>query len=149
MSDTNSYAFSLEQKNEFHARLNGSFQGILQWPQLDELWARVKIGEWYVYQLGELLPQSALNGETLVQRIDALDALLHQEHDETYCGIVYADDIESPTLIKVYDPCHIGSSCSTVSSPPGWILSVTPPRAIELHAPVPNNRRRWWQLFSK
>lgn len=135
--------------NDFQARLNGRFQGMLQWSQLDALWTRVKIGEWYVYQLGELVPQSPLKGEALAQRIDALDALLHQEHDETYCGIVYADDAEVPTLIKVYDPSHMGSSCSTVSSPPGWILSVTPPQAIELHAPVPNNRRRWWQLFSK
>jgi hypothetical protein len=135
--------------NDFHARLRGRFQGMLQWSQLDALWSRVKIGEWYVYQLGEAVPQSPLKGEALAQRIDALDALLHQEHDETYCGIVYADDADSPTLIKVYDPSHMGSSCSTASSPPGWILSVTPPQAIELHAPVPNNRRRWWQLFSK
>lgn len=135
--------------NDFQARLNGRFQGMLQWSQLDALWTRVKIGEWYVYQLGESVPQSPLKGEALGQRIDALDALLHQEHDETYCGIVYADDAEAPTLIKVYDPSHMGSSCSTASSPPGWILSVTPPHAIELHAPVPNNRRRWWQLFAK
>ncbi|MDD2914873.1 MAG: hypothetical protein PHP70_06085 [Gallionella sp.] len=135
--------------NEFQARLNGRFQGILQWSQLDELWTRVKIGEWYVYQLGELVPQNPLKGEALAQRIDALDALLHREHDETYCGIVYADDAEAPTLIKVYDPSHMGSSCSTVPSPPGWILSATPPQAIELHTPVPNNRRRWWQLFLK
>ena len=135
--------------NEFQTRLNGRFQGILQWSQLDELWTRVKTGEWYVYQLGELVPQSSLKGAALAQRIDALDALLHQEHDETYCGIVYADDAEAPTLIKVYDPSQMGSSCSTAPSPPGWILSATPPQAIELHAPVPNNRRRWWQLFSK
>ena len=134
--------------NDFKARLNGRFQGMLQWSQLDALWTRVKIGEWYVYQLGELLPQSPLKGVALAQRIDALDALLHQEHDETYCGVVYADDAEVPTLIKVYDPSHMGSSCSTTPSPPGWILSVIPPQSIELHAPVPNNRRRWWQLFS-
>lgn len=135
--------------NDFQARLNGRFQGMLQWSQLDALWTRVKIGEWYVYQLGEAVPLSPLKDEMLAQRIDSLDALLHQEHDETYCGIVYVDDAESPTLIKVYDPSHMGSSCSTAASPPGWILSVTPPQHIELHAPVPNNRRRWWQLFSK
>lgn len=135
--------------NEFRTRLNGHFQGILHWSQLDALWMRVKIGEWYVYQLGELVPQSPLKGEMLAQRIAALDALLHQEHDETYCGIVYADDADSPTLIKVYDPSHMGSSCSTAASPPGWILSITPPQTIELHAPIPNNRRRWWQLFLK
>lgn len=134
----------------FRARLKGSFQGILYWHQLDELWARVKSGEWYVYQLGESLPGRPLSGDELSQRIAALDQLLRKEHDYDYCGIVYADDAEQPTLIKVYDPNNMGSSCScnVPPSPPGWILSTTPPALIEIQSPVPNNRRRWWQLFS-
>jgi len=136
-------------ENAFHARLKGRFQGMLQWHQLDALWARVKNGEWYVYQLGETLPHKPLSGDGLARRIDALDQLLRREHDYSYCGIVYADDAEQPTLIKVYDPNHMGSSCSNgaAPSPPGWILSVSPPHTIELDAPAPNNRKRWWQLF--
>ena len=135
----------------FHARLKGKFAGIMQWQQLDELWGRVKRGEWYFYQLGEMLPTIALRGDELARRIDALNELLRQEHDYNYCGIVYADDVENPTLIKVYDPNNMGSSCScnAIPSPPGWILSTTPPVLIETQAPMPNNRKRWWQLFSK
>ncbi|OIR07741.1 hypothetical protein GALL_100230 [mine drainage metagenome] len=135
----------------FHARLKGSFTGMLQWQQLDALWGRVKSGTWYFYQLGEELPITPLSGDELARRIDALDALLHRDHDYNYCGIVYADDAEQPTLIKVYDPNNMGSSCSgnAAPSPPGWILSTTPPALIETHAPTPNNRRRWWQLFAK
>ena len=132
---------------DFHVRLQGRFTGMLHWKQLDALREKVKAGEWYFYQLGESLPTSVLFGDPLAQRIDALNKLLRREHD--YCGIVYADDAEAPTLVKVYDPSHMGSSCRNSAAPPGWILSVTPPQAIELHAPVPNNRRRWWQLFSK
>jgi hypothetical protein len=134
----------------FHARLKGTFQGILQWQQLDELWAHVKTGGWYVYQLGESLPDKPLSGDELSRRIDALDQLLRQEHDYNYCGIVYADDVAQPTLIKVYDPNNIGSSCSNgaTPSPPGWILSTTPPALVETRVPIPNNRKRWWQLFS-
>lgn len=136
---------------DFHARLKGRFAGMLQWQQLDALWAKVKTGEWYFYQLGELVPTEVLKGDELVRRIDALNELLRREHDYHYCGIVYADDAEHPTLIKVYDPNHIGSSCSgnAPPSPPGWILSTTPPALIEIHAPIPNSRKRWWQLFSK
>lgn len=135
----------------FHARLKGTFKGVLQWQQLDELWDRVKRGTWYVYQLGEEVPTTALSGEELARRIDALNALLRQEHDYNYCGIVYSDDTEQPTLIKVYDPNNIGSSCSgnAAPSPPGWILSTTPPSLIEIHAPLPNNRKRWWQFFAQ
>lgn len=136
---------------DFQARLKGRFQGMLHWKQLDELWARVKPGAWYFYQLGETVPAHPLQGEALTERLDALDALLRREHESSYCGIVYADDAEQPTLIKVYDPNHMGSSCSGNSppSPPGWILSTFPPQAIELDAPVPQSRRRWWQLLGK
>ena len=134
----------------FHARLKGTFTGMLQWQQLDALWGRVKSGTWYFYQLGEERPATAVSGAELARRIDALDALLHRDHDYNYCGIVYADDAEHPTLIKVYDPNNMGSSCSgnAAPSPPGWILSTDPPALIELHAPTPNSRRRWWRLFS-
>ena len=135
----------------FHARLKGTFTGILQWQQLDEMWGRVKRGTWYVYQPGEALPTVALSGDELVRRIDALNELLHREHDYHYCGIVYVDDVEQPALIKVYDPGNIGSSCSrdATPSPPGWILSTEPPALIETHAPTPDNRKRWWQLLAK
>lgn len=134
----------------FHARLKGAFQGVLQWQQLDELWVRVKQGAWYFYQIGEALPTTPLSGDELARRIDALNELLHRDHEYNYCGIVYADDVDNPTLIKVYDPNHIGSSCSgdAAPSPPGWILSQVPPALIEIQAPTPNNRRRWWQLLS-
>ncbi|MCR4302602.1 MAG: hypothetical protein NUV63_00025 [Gallionella sp.] len=138
------------RKASFHARLNGRFQGMLQWQQLDDLWKRVKRGQWYFYRIGETLPDYPLSGDDLARRVDVLDTLLRQEHDYHYCGIVYADDEEQPSLIKVYDPNGMGSSCSrsTTATPPGWILSISPPETIEAHAPVPGNRKRWWQLSS-
>ncbi|MFA5825567.1 MAG: hypothetical protein WC825_06295 [Gallionellaceae bacterium] len=135
--------------NDFYARLNGRFHGILQWQQLDALWAGVKSSQWYFYQVGEVPPDNSLSGDELAARIGALNTLLHHEHAYHYCGIVYVDDVESPSLIKIYDPNNIGSSCSRseTPTPPGWVLSVAPPSLIESHALVPNNRRRWWQLF--
>src|SRR5674476_455085 len=47
----------------FHARLKGTFSGILQWQQLDELWARVKPGPWFFYQVGEDVPDKSLSGD--------------------------------------------------------------------------------------
>ena len=138
-----------DKSADFDNRLNGTFSGILQWQQLDELWMRVKQGEWYFYQVGEALPMAKLHGEELQRRIDALDALLRKEHDYHYCGIVYANDVEHPTLIKVYDPNNMGSSCSgnAAPSPPGWILSTKQPSLIDISTPSTNSRKRWWQLF--
>lgn len=134
----------------FHARLQGTFYGILQWQQLDELWERVKSGHWFFYQLGEETPSRSLSGDELAMRLDALNTLLRNEHDFHLCGIVYADQVEEPTLIKVYDPNNLGSACSrsTTPTPPRWILSTAQPPLIENHVPAPNNRKRWWQLFS-
>jgi hypothetical protein len=134
----------------FHARLKGTFYGILPWEQLEELWERVKGGHWFFYQIGEEVPAGPLCGDALAERIDALDRLLRDEHDYDYCGIVYADDRVTPTLIKVYDPNNLGSACSrnTTPTPPRWILSTVQPPLIESHVPAPNNRKRWWQFLS-
>ena len=139
-----------DESAAFSNRLNGSFSGILQWQQLDELWERVKQGKWYFYQLGEALPTAPLYGDELAKRIDALNVLLRREHDYHYCGIVYADNVEQPTLIKIFDPNNMGSACSgkAAPSPPGWILSTDQPSVIETRTPTTNSRKRWWQLFS-
>lgn len=70
----------------FLARLRGKFYGMLQWTDLDALWARVKSGQWFFYQIGEVLPDTALSGDELAVRIDALDKLLRQDHDFHLCG---------------------------------------------------------------
>jgi hypothetical protein len=72
---------------------------------------------------------------------------LRAEHHESYCGIVYADDLENPRLIKIYDPNNLGSSCgsSKTPHPPGWIMSRLPPDEIIAIRAAPENRKRWWQ----
>ena len=138
------------ESEAFHARLKGTFSGILQWQQLDELWARVKPGLWFFYQVGEELPEKPLGGDELAVRIDALNTLLRHDHDYHYCGIVYVDDVDAPTLIKVYDPNSLGSSCShnATPTPPRWILSISRRHPLRATFQLPNNRKRWWQLFS-
>ena len=139
-------------KSTFQQRLDGRFEGILRWPQLDEFWPRLKQSEqdWYFYQVGSPLPQQPLSSAELAASIEELDALLHQEHDYDYCGIVYADDISHPTLVKIYDPNNLGSSCGCSGEriPPRWIISQQQPEEIIDDAPTPNNRKRWWnRLF--
>ncbi len=140
---------SMNETNDFRQRLDGRFEGLLRWPQLDELWQRLKQSDspWYFYQVGSELPDAPVAGEALSKAIDELDALLRQDHDYDYCGIVYADDPHEPTLIKVYDPNNLGSSCGSSGQriPPRWILSLDPPEEIVDEAPMPGNRRRWWQ----
>lgn len=134
---------------EFLKRMNGSFRGMLQWTDLDALWARVRanLEGWYVSLVGVEPVQQAMTPAALDTFITEVDSLLRREHDYSYCGIVYADDPEHPSFIKIYDPHNLGSSCgsSGVRIPPRWVLSRVPPALIVDEAPLPNSRRRWWQ----
>jgi len=60
--------------------------------------------------------------------------------------VVFADSMDSPRFVKIFDPHNLGVSCGFSDNPPlpGWILSKLPP--VDLQAPVnlPANRRRWW-----
>lgn len=133
---------------------NGKFFGILRWPQLDDLWHKVKETKnsgWYIYAVGEEPPTELTRGNQLDTVIDELDLLLRREHDEDYCGIVYVDAIETPSFIKVFDPNNIGTSCSiaTKGPLPGWIISEIPPINLAEAMQATAKRRRWWQNIIK
>lgn len=134
---------------DFSNRMDGSFRGMLQWADLDALWASVRANPegWYVSLVGVEPAQQTMTAAALDTFITEVDSLLRREHDYNYCGIVYADDPEHPSFIKIYDPHNLGSSCgsSGVRIPPRWVLSRVPPALIVDEAPLPNSRRRWWQ----
>jgi len=135
---------------EFLVRFRGHFSGILKWEQLDRFWETVSAkadAGWYIYAVGEPVPQSPRSAEELKSFITEVDTLLRREHEEDYCGIVYVDNIDNPTYIKIFDPNNLGVSCGFSDNPPtpGWILSLIPPVELPGTGPLANNRRRWWQ----
>jgi len=142
------------ETNPFLAAYKGYLSNILKWEELDTLWQTLReqsASGWYIYAVGEAVPQQVATPEQLTTFLEEIDKLLHQEHEEDYCGIVYVDDRTSPSLVKVYDPNHLGSSCGPGWGEvlPGWVLSTMPPVDLQATVPLPNNRRRWWQkLFS-
>ena len=142
-----------ETTTPFMSSYRGYLSNILKWEDLDTLWQTVRdsSSSWYIYAVGEAVPQKVSSLEQLNTFVDEIDKLLRQEHEEEYCGIVYVDDREAPSLVKIYDPNHLGSSCGPGWGEvlPGWVISTMAPEALEVDAPVANNRRRWWQkLFS-
>ncbi|MET0070003.1 MAG: hypothetical protein ABW096_08155 [Candidatus Thiodiazotropha sp.] len=144
----------MNDQNDYLQAFNGSFTSTLRWHQLDALWQTLKQDAdagWYIYAIGEPPPTSSADGEMVLKFIDGIDRLLRDEHDEDYCGIVYADDLVQPAFIKIYDPNNLGVSCGYSENPPlpGWVLSKLAP--VDLPAVlVARNRRRWWQaLWSK
>lgn len=133
----------------FLERFRGNFSSLLSWENLDTLWRtlRAQTDGWYLYAVGEPVPGSIASAGDTRKFIDAVDVLLHKDHHEDYCGIVYVDDPANPSLIKIYDPHNLGVSCGFSSNPPmpGWIMSRLPPVPIEDRRPLPESRRRWWR----
>lgn len=133
----------------FLAKYQGLLYNILSWDQLTAFWNKLdRQAGWYLYPVGHHLPGSAADPEEVDRFVRHLDELLRQDHDEDYCGIVYADDLEKPSFIKIYDPHHLGVACGSSGQHifPGWIMSLQAP--VELAPEVtPNNRKRWWNTL--
>jgi hypothetical protein len=138
--------------NPFLRAFRGSFTSALRWSDLDALWMRLRAdanGGWYLYALGESPPEAPADRATVERFIEEIDALLRREHDERLCGIVYADDLRIPSLVKIYDPNNLGVSCGSSNNPPlpGWVMSKLPPVDLPATQLVPKGRRRWWQAL--
>jgi len=134
---------------EFLSVFRGSFTSALRWHQLDALWERLRGragAGWYLYAIGEPPPQSPAEAVQVVRFIEEVDALLRKEHDEDFCGIVYADNPKEPTMVKIYDPNNLGVVCGFSDSPPlpGWVMSLLPPEDLPAMQP-PKGRQRWWR----
>lgn len=138
----------------FLSAFRGGFSGVLRWPQLDELWDKVRSdpsGGWYVYHIGDEPPEQPATGSQLGRFLQEVDRLLRSDHDEDYCGIVYADDREKPAFVKIYDPHNLGVTCGYSDNPPlpGWTLSKLKPVDLPGTQRPTRQRRRWWgKLFS-
>jgi hypothetical protein len=141
-----------KMQTEFHERFWGSFTGVLQWSDLDTLWAQVRgtAEGWYVYDLEEPPPAIPLPAARLNDFLSTLNALLRREHEYDYCGIVYVDDLDCPTLIKVYHPGHLGAVCGSSGDKvlPRWVLSRTRPTSMQERGRG-NERLAWWQHWWK
>ena len=136
--------------SEFLEKYRGFLAGVMKWDDLTSLWQRLREQSgvaWYIYAVGEAVPESPVSREQLEQFIDSIDVLLRTEHDEEYCGIVYVDDPEKPSLVKIYDPNNLGVVCGFSDNPPlpGWVMSQLAPVDLEQAFPPPAGRKRWWK----
>lgn len=135
--------------DRFQRALYGTLYGVMRWDQLTQFWAKVDTSAgWYLYAVGAEIPTQKADAEHVLKFMSDLDALLRKEHQEDYCSIVYADNLDNPSFIKIYDPSHLGASCGSSKHPtlPGWVMSLIPPSPL-IPTVVPLSRTRWWQGF--
>lgn len=135
--------------SEYLQKFRGSFTSTMQWQDLSDLWGVLENDPsgWYVYAIGEPVPERVFSESEFFAFIGEVDELLRREHEESYCGIVYADNLRAPSMVKIYDPNNLGVSCGYSENPPlpGWVLSRLAPESLESNQVLPANRRRWWR----
>ena len=105
---------------DYLSAFRGKFTSVMRWPQLDEFWQTLKQqvdDSWHIYAVGDTPPETPVSKEHLLKFIDEIDVLLHKDHDEDYCGIVYIDDKDTPSYIKIFDPNNLGVSCGFSEKP--------------------------------
>jgi hypothetical protein len=134
----------------FKEAFHGRFHNLLRWKQMDSLWEIIgadAASGWYIYAIGETPPVQPASGKLVRKFLAEIKDLLRNDHEEDYCGIIYADSFERPGFVKIFDPNNLGVQCGFSENPPlpGWILSKLPPVDLQLAAPLSGNRRRWWQ----
>lgn len=140
--------------NAFETKLNGTLYGLMQWSDWDRLGAALRTetaARWHVSAVGAEAPAAPLDPATLSVLLDEIGALLRNDHQEDYLGIVYVDDLDTPSLIKIYDPNNLGSACGSIGFKvlPGWVLSLDRPTPFAVATPLPGNRRRWWDVLHR
>ena len=129
---------------------NGRLKGILRWPELDAVWARLRQSDragWYVYTVGQPAPTTPASAEEFERFLAEIRQRLLNEHREDYCGIVYVDDFEAPGFVKIYDPGNLGMVCGSSDVPPhpGWTVSRAAPVDLNKASRPPRDDRRWWR----
>jgi len=137
--------------SEFQKLYSGRLWAVMSWQQLEAFWPRIGGAGWFIYAVGEPPPSAPSSARALSAFIAQLDALLRREHHHDYCGIVYADRLDAPGFVKIFDPNHLGVSCGCSDKPPlpGWVLSRVAPEDLGPAAALPEGRKRWWRGLFK
>ena len=144
---------AINQTSEYMSAFDGLLTAIRFWHELDDFFEALKSrnqNQWYAYAVGESPPQQPMAQAEFNRMLDEIYQLLRRDHEQDYCGIVYVDNRENPSFVKIYDPNNLGSSCSTGTERalPGWTLSLAQPVDLKAAFPQPGNRRRWWQRLT-
>lgn len=134
--------------SEFRRLYTGRVWSVMGWDQLTAFWKHIDpAAGWYLQAAGAVPATVPANAAAVADFIEQIDKLLREDHRESYCGIVYADDLENPRLVKIYDPNNLGSSCGSSKNPPGpgWLMSREMPDESIAMVSVPESGKRWWR----
>ena len=131
----------------------GRFIGIMQWDDCHALLQKLieHPNDWYLYDTLNQVPKNQVDADEFVKTLKTIKEILTDEHQERYCGIVYTNDLENPSFVKIFHPKNIGKSCGSSEHPPipQWLLSKTKPIDVVEKFGLPKEKRGFISKFLK
>jgi TusA-related sulfurtransferase len=113
--------------------IRGTLAGIIDWQVLDQIFSIIQNSndaKWRLYSNETPMPgvTDAKVVDTrggVASSLTALNAYLRQAHPRNYCGLVFTDSLNEPTLLRVFDPKFVTSMCNIYGNTPepGWVIS--------------------------
>ena len=102
--------------------------GILDWNNLDQIWQHILQADsagWHLYRPDNSRSGIINNQSELQPIIESLSKYLRHSHPRDYCGIVFADSVTKPSLVRVFDPKYLTSMCNIYGNTPApdWVFS--------------------------
>ena len=90
--------------------------------------------DWYLYDTDKSPSLETLSKESFIQTIEEIKNIIKTDHSESYCGLVYVDDLNNPELFKIFHPKNMGKTCGGSDNPPlpRWVFSKTLPESLEV-----------------
>ena len=134
-------------------KFQGRFIGVMQWEDCNALLENLinNPDDWYLYDTLTQAPTTTVTAEVFVENINKIKTVLTEEHQERYCGIVYTDDLKTPSFVKIFHPNNLGKTCGSSEHPPipQWLLSKIPPEdVVEIFGP-PEEEKGFVSKFLK
>jgi hypothetical protein len=119
---------------DYFQQFKGRFLGVMQLDDCDTL-LQILIqnpDNWYVYDTLETMPSSTISADNFITKINNIKAIIDEDHDERYCGIVYVDDLKNPSFVKIFHPKNLGKTCGSSENPPmpQWLITKEKPMDV-------------------
>ncbi|HIF47419.1 hypothetical protein [Candidatus Thioglobus sp.] len=119
---------------DYFQQFKGRFLGVMQLDDCDTLLQTLiqNPDNWYVYDTLETMPSSTISADNFITKINNIKAIIDEDHEERYCGIVYVDDLKKPSFVKIFHPKNLGKTCGSSENPPmpQWLITKEKPMDV-------------------
>ncbi len=110
------------------------FIGVMQWEDCSSLLQKLieNPNDWHLYDTLKPMPDATHSAEDFINKINSIKNTLINEHQERYCDIVYTNDLDNPSFVKIFHPNNLGKVCDSSDNHtlPQWMLSKEKPMDV-------------------